>query len=140
MEATKEHIRHCLLYEFRRGISSADTVRNITSVYPDAISIRQCSRWFQRFREGDFDLSDGPKGGRPTTVDVAALKTLVEANPRATTRELAAEVGTTHTSIVTHLHRLGKVNKRGCWVPHELTAAQKANRLTTCLFLLARDK
>jgi transposase len=48
-----------------------------------------CRKWFARFRAGNFDLDDAPRSGRPVEVDDDQIKTLIENNPRNTTRVIA---------------------------------------------------
>jgi len=56
-------IRRLMLYEFWKSNNfSATSV--INSVYPNALVIRTCQRWFKKFKNGNFDLSDGPKSER----------------------------------------------------------------------------
>ena len=45
-----------------------------------------------------------------------------------------------HTTIADHLHRLGKVNLVGKWVPRQLSNANKATRVTMAGILLRQSK
>uniref|UniRef100_A0A1I8JG61 Protein kinase domain-containing protein n=2 Tax=Macrostomum lignano TaxID=282301 RepID=A0A1I8JG61_9PLAT len=56
--------RECLLYDFKSGLNARD--------------------WFTRFRNGNFELEDQPRSGRPSGVDDEQLRQLVEADPRGT--------------------------------------------------------
>lgn len=48
MEKSREHIRHCMLYEFQLGHSTTEATRNIfTAIGPDAISLMTATRGFQ---------------------------------------------------------------------------------------------
>ena len=46
------------------------------------------SKWFAKFRAGDFSL-DAPLLGRPVEVDSGQIKTLIETNRHYTTLEIA---------------------------------------------------
>lgn len=139
MSLDQTHIRHCMLYEFKKGSSATEAARNIRSVYGnEALSVRTCQRWFGQFRSGNFSLEDSPRSGRPSSVNIELLQTVVEENPKQTARELAKQFNTSHTSIIKHLHELGKVSKLGQWVPHHLTASQLNQRVALCSSLKSR--
>ncbi len=138
MSSDEQHIRHCMLYEFRSGLNARQAYEKILAVYPESMSLSNCEKWFARFRSGEFDLEDRPRSGRPTEVDIDALRNLVEADPKLSSRELATTLGTSHTTVLNHLHEMGKVNKCGVWVPHQLSPDQLLMRTTTCTSLLAR--
>jgi hypothetical protein len=56
-----EHFGHLLLYEFNRGSKAAKAARNICAVYREvSIAERTAKKWFVRFKQGDFDMSDTP--------------------------------------------------------------------------------
>jgi len=45
--------------------SAAETHRMLSNIYGEAvISERTCGEWFQRFKNGDFDVEDRHSGGR----------------------------------------------------------------------------
>ena len=54
-------IRHLMLYEFRKH----NATNAINAVYPGALDARARQRWFKKFMDGDFNLSDGIKSERP---------------------------------------------------------------------------
>jgi len=135
-EVGKDHIRHCILYEFHRGTDAAAAARNICSVYGDVTDARTCQRWFCRFKDGDYSLSDLPRSGRPCVVNDAELKKLVEADPQQTTHDLAVVSGCDYSTVARHLGKIGKVNRAGAWIPHLLTDENLAERESTCRFLL----
>ena len=139
MSLDQTHIRHCILYEFKNGSSATEVTRNIRSVYGnEALSVRTCQRWFGQFRLRNFSLEDSPRSGRPSSVNIELLQTVVEENPKQTARELAKQFNTSHTSIIKHLHELGKVSKLGQWVPHYLTVSQLNQRVALCSSLKSR--
>ena len=61
MSSRDIHIRHIMLYEFRRGTSARVTVDNINGVYKNAAKLRTVTRWFAKFRDGNFGWSSKPK-------------------------------------------------------------------------------
>ncbi|GFV52973.1 HTH_48 domain-containing protein [Trichonephila clavipes] len=68
------HIRHCMLLEFHKGSNATVATKNICDVYPSALDVRKCQRWFSKFRSGNFDLSDSHRSGRPKTSDNDVIK------------------------------------------------------------------
>ncbi|GFT07000.1 HTH_48 domain-containing protein [Trichonephila clavipes] len=68
------HIRHCMLLEFHKGRNATVATKNICDIYPGALDVRKCQRWFSKFRSGNFFLSDSHRSGRPTTLDNDVVK------------------------------------------------------------------
>ena len=49
MQSKKNHVRHCLLYEFRLGHTAADAYRNLRSVLGEGGPCeRICRYWFEK--------------------------------------------------------------------------------------------
>ena len=49
------HIRHCILYKFKKGSRAFQASRNIRSVYKnEAPRVRTCQRWFKQFESGNL--------------------------------------------------------------------------------------
>jgi len=140
MSSDENHLRHCMLFEFNRGLKATEATKNICEVYGEVISVRKCQEWFARFRSGDFDLKDRQRSGRPSVLDNDVLKTMVESDPRLSTRELATKLNTSQSTIDRHLHEINKVNKAGIWVPHQLSADNLLQRISICTSLLARQE
>jgi hypothetical protein len=51
----------------------------------DALSNHSVQHCFQQFKNGDFELDDLPRSGRPLEVDMDVLKQLIEEDPTLTT-------------------------------------------------------
>ena len=91
------HMRHCILYEFKKGSKASQAARNIRSVYKnEAPSIRTCQRWFKQFESENFTLEDSLRSGRPSSVPLKVLNAVVKENPKQTARELAKQFSTCH--------------------------------------------
>ena len=133
------HIRHCILYEFKKSSKASQAARNIRSAYKnEAPNIRTYQRWFKQFESGKFTLEDFPWSGGPSSVNLDVLKAVVEKNPKQTARELAKQFSTYHRTIITLLNKLGKVSIYGQRVPHNLTANQLAQIAAICSSLRIR--
>ena len=84
---SRREIRVLLLHEFRLDHKATEATNNIcTTMGEDILSIRTAQHWFNRFKNGNFELDDLPRSGRPSEVDVELLKQLIEEEPRLTTR------------------------------------------------------
>ncbi len=64
MAVDKQHLRHCMLYEFHLKKSAVEATKTICFAYGEnVLEVRTCQNWFARFRSGDFDLNEmGPEG------------------------------------------------------------------------------
>ena len=110
-----EHFRHILLFEFNRGTKAAEAARNICAVYGEnAIGESTARKWFSRFKEDRFDISDTPRSERLSGFYEDCLNILIHNDPRQCTRELANVMNCDHSTIVRHLHSMGKVQSIGC--------------------------
>ena len=128
---SKIHIRHILLYEWQSGRSKAMAARNICqAIGPNATTKKTAGDWFRRFDQGDFSLEEKPKSGRPTEIDFATLKQLIEEDPTLTTYNVASEIRCSQKSVSYHFSKLGLVSKLGDQEPHRLDARQKKIVLT----------
>jgi transposase len=109
MNLSHREIRVLLLHEFRLGHKATEAANNICSTMgEDVLSIRTAQHWFNRFKNGNLELDDLPRPGRPLEVDVDLLKQLIEQDPRLTLRCLAEQLGCSHTAVEKHLNELGK--------------------------------
>ena len=63
-EPNSRHLREVLIFCFNMKKSVAETYRMLSNTYDEAaISERTCE-WFQRFKNGDFDVEDRHSCGR----------------------------------------------------------------------------
>lgn len=139
-QPTEEHLRHCILFHFRSGVNAKVATKKICDVYGEVLKVNKCQRWFRKFSNGDFDLSDRDRSGRPVGFDNDALKALVEKNPKLSIQEIANTLQATWSTVQRHLHEIGKVCRQGIWVPHLLSEMNKDQRRTICTSLLCRER
>ncbi|XP_076673232.1 histone-lysine N-methyltransferase SETMAR-like [Andrena cerasifolii] len=135
----RSEIRTIMKYEFLLGTKAPQTTRNVNSVFGSGVTTEQTvSNWFAKFRTGNFDLTNEPRGRPESKVINDELKVAVESDPSQSVYELSLKFGFSEQTILTHLAQIGKVKKLDKWVPHELSEKQK--RLEACLMLLSRHK
>lgn len=137
----KSNFRTIYLYEFKLGLSAAQTARNINTVWgKDSVNECTVQRWFKKFRSDDFSLEDKEGRGRPSVMEDDQLKTVIESDPMKTSRQVAEELHVNQSTIVRHLDQIGKVNKLDKWVPHDLNQNKKNHRYEIASTLLLRNK
>uniref|UniRef100_A0A0N5CBX7 HTH_48 domain-containing protein n=1 Tax=Strongyloides papillosus TaxID=174720 RepID=A0A0N5CBX7_STREA len=116
---SKRDIRAIMLYEFKRGTNAAKTNQEINGTFgEDLVSLSTVKRWFRKFKEGSEDLENEECGRPETVIDNDELRKAVEANPRATVRELAEELNVSKSTISNHLKEIEKTKKLDKWVSH----------------------
>lgn len=134
-------IRTCLLYDFKVGLSATESVKRINVAFGQStITIRDAQRWFKRFREGNENLEDMPRGAPSILVENDTLIELVEGGPRRTCTEMADHLNCNESTVRKRLHELGYSKKLDKLVPHRLTPANKMARFNICSILLERHK
>ena len=105
-----------------------------------ALSERSCREWFQKFKNGEFDVEDKERSGRPKVYEDAELEALLDEDSCQTQEALALTLGVTQPAISHRLKSLGMIQKQGNWVPYELKPRNVERRFFTCEMLLARHK
>ena len=99
----KLHFRHLLYFAFRRGQKASEATREICAVYrEDAIAERIARDWFAKFKNGNSDLEDTPRTGRPIEFDEDHLKAFVKEDGRQKCRELAEKMNSSAMTISCH--------------------------------------
>jgi len=78
MVISGSELRVLLLHEFRLGRKATKAASNICSTMgKDVLSIRTAQHWFNQFKNGNFELEDLPRSGRPLEVNIDVLKQLI---------------------------------------------------------------
>ncbi|CAF3165514.1 unnamed protein product [Rotaria socialis] len=141
MDLSRREIRVFLLLEFRLGRKATEAANNICSTMgEDILSIRTAQHWFNRFKNGNFELDDLPRPGKPLEVDADLLKQLIEQDPRLTSRCLAEQLGCSHTAVEKHPNELGKKWRYGVWILRELSPHQLQHRVDACMDLMTSHR
>ena len=66
------HLREVLIFFFHSKKTAAEAHRELQKVYGDgALSETTCRDLIRRFKDGDFNVYDGPREGRPKTFEDA---------------------------------------------------------------------
>lgn len=142
MDLSARDFRVLMLYDFRSHLTAMASHQRISAAFPDGHPSYSTVRyWFSRFSQGQLNLDDSERPGRPATAttddNVAAVKQLVEDNPRITYEMIAGVLGIGNSAIHSILHdSLGLKKVEAKFVPHQLTAEQKACRVKIAQQLL----
>jgi len=78
----------------------------------NVLSTRTAQHWFNRFKNGNLELDDLPRSGRPVEVDVNLLKQLIEQDPRLTLRCLAEELVCSYVTVEKTSERISEDMER----------------------------
>jgi [histone H3]-lysine36 N-dimethyltransferase SETMAR len=137
----KRHSREVLLFMFNAKKTATEAHKWLAEVYGQhAMSIRSCQEWFKRFKSGNFGIEDKTHGKPPKKFENEKLQNLLDEDDAQTQEQLAYKLNVTQKAVSIRLHQMGKIQKEGRWVPHELTERQREQRRTTCELLLERQQ
>ncbi|QQP53852.1 Transposase [Caligus rogercresseyi] len=115
---------------------------DLLSTFPDSCpGLSTLQRWHTEFDRGVFAMEKKTRPVRPRETrseeNVARVEHLVEDNPRMTTRQVAAELSLPSTTVFRLLTEdLGLRNLLSVLVPHQLSEANKTQRVKCCQDLL----
>jgi len=137
MAIRKEHIRFSIAFHLKKNVAEATAM--ICAAYGEnAVSHTTCKRWYQKFRQGDFNLEEEPCAERPQKIETDELQALLNINSAQIGKNITERLNITQQAISVCLHTMGKVQKKSRWVSHELSEDNKNRRRDTALTLLSK--
>ena len=71
-----QHVRHIMLYYFRKGKNATETQKICAVCGGDAVTDQTCQKWFVKFCAGHFLPDEAPQCGKPAEVDSDQMETL----------------------------------------------------------------
>jgi len=74
-----------------------------------ALSERSCREWFQKIKNGEFDVEDKKRNRRPKVYEDTELEALLDEDSCQTQKELAFTLGVTPQTISYRLKSLGMI-------------------------------
>ena len=87
-EPNKRHLRELLINFLNLKKSAAEAHRLLVETYGEAaISARSCHEWFQKFENGEFDIEDKVRSGRPKVHEDVELEALLDQDSCQTQQE-----------------------------------------------------
>ncbi|UYV70186.1 hypothetical protein LAZ67_7002112 [Cordylochernes scorpioides] len=127
--------RTCIKFCVKNEIKCADAFRMLTVAYGEATLDRSnIYRWYEMFSEGQEDVNDEERAGRPSTSTtdekINQVEKMILANRRITVREVAEElnisIGSCHSIFI---NDLGMRRVAAKFVPKLLNCDQKQHRM-----------
>ncbi|EGI60565.1 Mariner Mos1 transposase [Acromyrmex echinatior] len=88
-EPNKRHLRELLIYFFNLKKSAAEARLLVEAYGEAALSERSCRKWFQKFKNGEFDVEDKERSERPKVYEDAELEALLNEDSCQRQKELA---------------------------------------------------
>jgi len=89
MAITKEHIRFFIHFAIHLKKNAAETTAMICAAYGEnAVSHITCKRWYQKFRQRDFNLEGPQCSGHPQKIETVELQALLDITLRKLKRSL----------------------------------------------------
>ncbi|EGI67903.1 Mariner Mos1 transposase [Acromyrmex echinatior] len=139
-EPNKRHLRELLIYFFNLKKSAAEAHRLLVEAYGEAALSERSYEWFQKFKNGEFDVEDKESRGRPKVYEDAELEALLNEDSCQTQKELALILEATQQAISHRLKSLRMIQKQGNCVPCELKPRNVERRFSICEMLLVKHK
>ncbi|GFT58412.1 histone-lysine N-methyltransferase SETMAR [Trichonephila clavipes] len=134
-------IRELRLALQEKGKNAVQARKKLTDVCREVVlRVCQCQNCFAKFRSSNFDVEDAPRSGRPVEAEKDAIKALVDANRRITTREIGLRLNLSNSTVYDHWKGLGLLSKLNVWFPHVLTERNLCRRIDVCDSLLKRHE
>lgn len=137
----KQHLREVMIHYYIMGKTATETYRIFCKVYGEhAPSQDTCERWFKRFKNDDFRVTDNERPGRTSAFEDQEMQALLDEDACQTQKQLAMTLGVAQQTVSDRLNTMGKILKEGIWVPHKLDDRQLENRKVVCEMLLQRHE
>ena len=143
MDFSNENLRFYIFTAWKQGTRALQILRDLKSVYgAKCTTHKTILKWIGKFKRGQTELKDKVRCGRPNVTvnerNIARVEKAIRDSPNITIRALATMLGLSTKGIHTIIHNhLGLRKVCAKWVPHKLSAEQKAKRVRICTELLA---
>jgi histone-lysine N-methyltransferase SETMAR len=136
----KSEQRVVMKFLWMRGLGARRVHSKLSRVLgDDCYSLAAIERWLARFQEGDLSCGDQARPGRPQIDISGCLRAFLDRFPFASANMMAKHFRIARGTVTDILRRdlgLRKFTRR--WVPHQLSPAQKADRVKCSRALLLR--
>jgi len=132
---SRENQRYFIFASWKNGRNATQIHEELVNVEGgQALSISTVRRWIATFTDGEEEIKDKARSGRPreavTSETIAKVEDLVSNDPHVSIKELANEVGIASERIFYILHNELSLHKLCAkWVPHRLSEENKLKRV-----------
>ena len=87
-EPNKRHLRELFIYFFNLKKSAAEAHRLLVEAYGEAaLSERSCREWFKKFKNGEINIEEKERSGRPKVYKDVELEVLLDQDSCQTQEE-----------------------------------------------------
>ena len=130
--------RYVIKFLHLDGYSANEIISKLHDIYSDkALSRTQVYFWLAEIRRGRTDLNDEPRAGRPFNDDLdERIRACIQINPHNSCRCIAAQLGTSGSTVFRHMTLMGYKSMLLRWVPHILNDFQKKSRFSMAKIML----
>jgi len=124
--------RVALKFLFLKGLRYRAAHAELSTVLgEDCYSLSAVKFWLRRFKSGDFSCQDAERPGRPVSDLSDSIQAYLTKFPFSSAKSMAKYFHTSVTTVTNILHNsLGLKKFARRWVPHDLTRAQKHERVS----------
>lgn len=135
---SKQAIRFYVQTRTILGFNPTEIHEELTDAHGDDVaSYSTVLRWSNKTDDGEMEIEDQPRSGRPVTgpteANIEKVRRVIDEDPHSTYDEIEEETSLSRGTIQTIIHdhlKLKKITSR--WVPYDLTPQQKEDRVRMC--------
>lgn len=137
-------VRSVVRFLWAKHYNRSEIHRQIVEVYGEnAMSRPMIAKWCQMFEDGRTNVTDGPRVGRPSTVNTSdnagRVNEIILANCHVKIKEIASELNIAYSSASVLIHdQLGYRKVCAHWVPRVLSDMHKNQHFEAALSFLQR--
>lgn len=124
-----DDLRKALIFCFHLKKSAAESHRMLVEAYGDhALSEATCKRWFQQFRDNDFDVRNEERGRPPKKFEDAELQAILDEDDTLSQKQMAEMLNVKFEPCIDRkTTRMGQKTRQSNFVTRQCTCTQSKN-------------
>jgi HTH domain in Mos1 transposase len=108
-ELSREQFRTMILYDWKIGLTYKEShVRLVQAWRDQAPSDRTVLNWFHEFQQGNYNVEDADRPGRPRTAvteeTISAVQSIIENDPHSTYQQIEDILGIGSSAVNSIIH------------------------------------